>query len=83
MNYCPYCNIGIDYIQMKERHCNNCSHEWENYHVHPVEDKKEHDTESFTCHCNPEIKTQDGNMIIIHNSYDGREGVEWANEILT
>ena len=82
MNYCPYCNIGIDYIQMKERHCNNCSRTWDNFHVYPNNDLKEHNTSSFDCDCNPEIKPQEGNMIIVHNSYDGREGLEWVNEIL-
>jgi hypothetical protein len=23
-----------------------------------------------------------GEMVVIHNSFDGREGVEWANDIL-
>jgi hypothetical protein len=80
--FCPYCNIGIDYKQMKARKCNNCLHEWENYHVLPNNDKKEH-SETYKCHCNPTIKIESGNMIIVHNSFDGREGVEWANEILS
>lgn len=42
MNYCPKCNIGLDYIQAKEHICNNCSHEWEVYHVLPVDDLKPH-----------------------------------------
>lgn len=79
--YCPYCSIGIDYQQMKNRKCNNCLHEWETYHVLPNNDLKEH-RESYACHCLPEIKCEDGNMIIVHNSFDGREGVEWTNEIL-
>jgi len=80
--FCPYCKIGVDYKQMWERHCNNCSHEWENYHVYPVQDIKEHNIHSFDCPCHPEIKSDSFNMIIIHNSFDGREGVEWVNEIL-
>jgi hypothetical protein len=81
MNYCPNCNIGIDYRQMKDRHCNNCDHEWEVYHISPVNDLKEH-RESYICHCLPEVKHENGNMIVVHNSFDGREGIEWANEIL-
>ena len=80
-NYCPYCKIGIDYRQMKDKHCNNCGYDWEVFHVLPVNDIKEH-RESYVCHCLPEIIYESGNMIIVHNSFDGREGVEWANEIL-
>lgn len=36
------------------------------------------------CNCEPKVNTEYGteNAIVIHNSFDGREGVEWANEIL-
>lgn len=35
------------------------------------------------CKCHPRIKYEDnGGVIIVHNSFDGREGLEWANEIL-
>lgn len=78
---CPGCSLPIDEAQMNNRHCNNCSHEWINYHVLPTDDIKIH-TELSSCHCNPKIKYESGNTIIIHNSFDGREGVEWANEIL-
>lgn len=38
---------------------------------------------SCICKCNPKIEYQDnGTVIVVHNSFDGREGVEWANEIL-
>jgi len=66
---------------MKKSCCNNCGYEWETFHVLPVKDVKNH-SEFYTCHCKPEIKIESGNMIIVHNSFDGREGVEWANEIL-
>ena len=49
--------------------------------VTPVNDVKEH-RESYVCHCLPEVKHESGNMIIVHNSFDGREGVEWAKGIL-
>lgn len=34
------------------------------------------------CKCEPEIEVCGDAIIFIHNSFDGREGVEWANEIL-
>lgn len=35
------------------------------------------------CNCLPIIQKQSsGGIIVIHNSFDGREGVEWTNEIL-
>ena|SRR5690606_23827798 len=38
----------------------------------PVNDLKEH-IENSTCGCNPKVEFENGEMIIIHNSYDGRE----------
>lgn len=34
------------------------------------------------CKCGPLINFEGNNLIVIHNSFDGREGVEWVNEIL-
>jgi hypothetical protein len=35
------------------------------------------------CVCCPTLESgPDGRLLVIHNSYDGREGVEWAKEIL-
>jgi hypothetical protein len=42
------------------------------YHVYPLNDFREHNTEGFMCWCNP---TLDGEMVV-HNSMDGREGYE-------
>lgn len=50
-------------------------------HILPVNDLEEHQ-ELSTCKCNPQAEFHDGNTIIIHNSFDGREAVEWANEII-
>jgi len=43
----------------------------------------------ISCSCKPNIKwiisekdTRVVTLLITHNSFDGREGVEWANEIL-
>lgn len=52
-----------------------------NWHVTPVDDLEPHE-ESTTCKCDPKVIHENGNMIIVHNSFDGREGVEWVNEIL-
>jgi hypothetical protein len=79
--FCPCCNIGIDYQQMKARKCNNCLCEWMVIHVIPLNDLKPH-RYSHVCHCIPEVECEDGNMVVVHNSYDGREGIEWAKEIL-
>jgi len=46
-------------------------------HVTPLNDLKEHIL-SADCPCNPRI--EDG--VCIHNSWDGREGVEQWKEIL-
>lgn len=51
------------------------------YHITPINDLKEH-TESG-CECNPMVNVQEnGDILMLHNSYDGREGLELANEIL-
>ena len=41
----------------------------------PLNDLKEHE-ENSTCSCNPEVFFENGDMIIIHNSFDGRENIE-------
>lgn len=63
-------------------------------HVYPLNDLKPHviacvynvyeDHITCPCSCEPRIeRTQDGRITIVtHSSFDGREGVEWANEIL-
>lgn len=60
----------------------------EMFHVFPINDTDEHELTSAWhpilqieicyCKCQPELK---GN-VFVHNSFDGREGVEWANELL-
>lgn len=44
-------------------------------HVYPLNDLREHDTEESTlCDCGPRVDlSDDGEMIVVHNSYDGRE----------
>lgn len=53
------------------------------WHVTPTDDLKPHANAGTTCECEPRVEfSESGDMIVIHNSYDGREGVEWANELL-
>lgn len=47
----------------------------------PNNDLESH-TENTTCKCEPRVIYHNGETIVIHNSFDGREGVEWVNEIL-
>lgn len=43
------------------------------YHVTPIKDLKEHEEQS-TCHCNPDAEMlENGDILVIHNAYDGRE----------
>lgn len=54
-------------------------------HVSPLDDVEEHDLSDSgnTCKCNPEVIIQpNAEMIVVHNSFDGREGIEWVDEIL-
>lgn len=47
----------------------------------PRNDLKPHE-ETTVCECIPKVVFENGEMIIIHNSFDGREAVEIANEII-
>lgn len=42
-------------------------------HVLPINDMHKHAEEGHSCLCNPKIKIENGHMIVIHNSWDGRE----------
>jgi len=44
-------------------------------HIVPINDLKEHESQT-TCHCNPTIEFVDGDMLVIHNAFDGREAAE-------
>jgi hypothetical protein len=61
------------------------------YHVYPTNDSEDHYLECVyptvgdpycPCECKPVLKEVEGGWIIVHNSFDGREGVEWVNELL-
>lgn len=45
-------------------------------HVYPLEDLREHNTDSKKCWCNPKLENCEGSIIVTHNSLDGREFVE-------
>lgn len=52
-------------------------------HVIPIKDIEDHSTESDTvgrcyCACGPRWEFQPGMVLYIHNSFDGREGLEWT-----
>lgn len=44
-------------------------------HIIPVNDLKDH-IEETTCGCLPSVIFEEGEMLIIHNSYDKRELIE-------
>lgn len=43
-------------------------------HIYPLNDLREHDTESKDCWCHPEVDEDD--QLVIHKAMDGREGYE-------
>lgn len=49
-------------------------------HVFPLNEEEQHDLNGFSCDCEPKIDWD--NELVVHNSYDGRESVEQAKEIL-
>lgn len=57
-------------------------------HVSPVGDEREHELRVTKCWCHPRIMVEDDDgtllqfPIVVHNSQDCREMVEWAQEIL-
>lgn len=65
-------------------------------HVYPIDDLHEHSlvaTHSINtvenyievgsqCDCKPDFIIMPLKLIVKHHSFDGREGVEWVNELL-
>lgn len=49
--------------------------------IYPTNDLEEHILDS-TCKCMPTIEEAYGEMIVVHNSFDCREAVEEAKEII-
>lgn len=50
-------------------------------HILPVNDLEEHIEETH-CNCNPKIIINEVELIVVHNSYDGREFEEQIKDIL-
>ena len=45
-------------------------------HILPVNDLEEHE-ELSTCKCRPEVEIlENGDLMVVHNSFDGREIIE-------
>jgi len=45
-------------------------------HVVPIDDKRDHDFD-HECKCDPELQvTEDGAIVFVHTSFDGREYTE-------
>lgn len=51
------------------------------WHILPNNDSDTH-IETSDCKCKPKTEVLEDRVLIIHNSFDGREAVEWANEII-
>jgi len=51
------------------------------WHIRPV-DESDHIHDTNICSCKPRLEVENGIDIYIHNSFDGREGLENALEIL-
>ena len=52
-------------------------------HVYPINDLEQHELEGTQCKCIPKVVIESNSeIIVVHNSFDGREGIEWANEII-
>ena len=45
------------------------------YNVYPTNDLEEHILDS-TCKCKPKVIFENGEMILVHNSFDQRELIE-------
>jgi len=50
-------------------------------HITPINDIKEHE-ESSTCPCSPKVTFENGNTIVIHSAFDGRDAMEETIGIL-
>lgn len=50
-------------------------------HILPINDEMEHEEEGTACRCDPKLITDEAELIVVHNSADGRELIEQAEEI--
>ena len=54
--------------------------EKERFAVVPISDIKDHDDFNENCHCNPIVREEENEIVIIHNAYDPRELFEEINK---
>jgi len=54
------------------------------YHIYPENDSYPHQLDGYQCSCDPRLEYDENTetVLVIHNSFDGRELVEEANRIL-
>jgi len=51
------------------------------YHIIPENDTYNHVT-SDECECQPDVEMVKESLVITHYSFDGREVVEWVNNLI-
>jgi hypothetical protein len=51
-------------------------------HVYPVNDSKPHILSGTDCPCKPRVEIEGATLVIIHNSWDNREIIEEAINIM-
>lgn len=51
------------------------------YHILSINDLEPHEEEGTTCKCGPKVTFgENGDMLVVHNSFDGRELLERIEE---
>ena len=53
----------------------------DDYHIYPLNDKREHILTGTKCPCEPKIEVQGATLLIIHNAWDFREIAEELNNV--
>ena len=46
------------------------------YHIFPIGDDEDLHVEDTTCPCAPEVRILNGNILVIHNSFDSGAKIE-------
>lgn len=71
---------------MERENLRNCGRKlMETIHIFPVDEEPQHELQHIYypfCKCLPTEEIVNGNLIITHQSFDGRESLEKAKEIL-
>lgn len=51
------------------------------YHILPINDIESHEEAGTMCKCGPKVTfVENGDMLVVHNSFDGREILEKIEE---